>query len=76
MRLAGGVPQRVIEKRRTRRVPSLEDVQGTSHAERGNAGGLGVTGDQSHGLMADRSDGNQQREIGFFRQEAFSELKG
>ena len=76
MRFAGGVSERVIEKRRARWVPCLDDVQRTAHAQGRDAGSFDVTSDQSHGLMADRSDRDKQGDLSFFRQQAFSELRG
>jgi len=67
--LARRVPERVIQKRGARRVDCLGDVQRTTHAEGGNAGSFGVARDQSHGLMADRSHGNEQSDIDLFCQQ-------
>jgi hypothetical protein len=71
---AGGMPEWIIEKRRTWRVHSPCNVQGAAHTQRRDASGFDVPGDQSDGLMADGSHGDAQHRVDLFSQEALGEL--
>jgi len=71
--LAGRVSQRIVQKRGAGRVDGPRNIERTAHAQRGNAGGLDLAGDQSHGLMADRSDRHQEEGIDTVRQETLGE---
>src|SRR5512140_2764403 len=57
VRLAGRVPEGEVEERRAGRVDRPRDVPRARQAERRDPGGLRVPCDQSHGLVADGSNG-------------------
>ena len=75
MGFAGGMPERIIEKRRAWWAHGLRNVQGAAHAQRRDAGGFNVPGDQSNGLMADGSHRDEQHCVDVFSQEALGELR-
>ena len=74
MRLPCCVSEWIIEKRRPWWVHGPSDIQGTTHAQGRNASRFDVPGDQSDGLMADRSYRDEQHGINVFSQETLEEL--
>ena len=71
LRRSGGMPQGVIQKDGPGGINGFGNIDGTAHAKRGNSGGLGAPGNQSHGLMAHRSDRYQENGIDLFGQQPF-----
>lgn len=71
---AGGVSKWIVEKGSARRLDRPGDVVGAAHAQRGQAGGFDVTGNQPHGLMTDRSDRNEQHRIDGLRLQVITQL--
>lgn len=63
MRLARGVPERVVEKRGPWRIHRLRDVQSTGYTQGGNPNRFRLACDQPNGLMTHRSSGHEQRGI-------------
>ena len=53
--LPGGVTQRKIKKSAPGRIHSAHNVMRRAHAQSGKPHSFGMTGNQSHGLMTDRS---------------------
>jgi len=68
------VSQRIIEKRRPWWVHGPGNIQGAAHTQGRNACRLDVPGDQSDGLMADRSHWHEQHGLNVFGQETLKEL--
>ena len=64
-----GMAERIIEKCRTRWVHGLRNIQGAAHAQRRDASRFDLPGDQSNGLMTDRSYRDEQHGIDVFSQE-------
>ncbi len=54
---------RMIDKRRPRRPGFFHDVECRANHERGNAAGFNDVGDETDGLVAKRSIGDEQRQI-------------
>lgn len=75
MRLARGMPQRIIEKRCAWRMHGLRNVQGAAHAQRRDASRFDLSGDQSDGLMTDGSYRDEQHGVNVFSQEMRCELR-
>jgi hypothetical protein len=69
--LARGVAQGKVDEGCPGRSHRARDGEGARHTERGNSGFFELPGDQSDRLMADGSDGNQQRDIGPLVDNAF-----
>src|SRR5215470_14791826 len=69
------VSQRIIEKRRPWWVHSPGNIQSAAHTQGRNASRLDVPGDQSDGLMADRSHWYEQHGLNVFGQETLKELR-
>ena len=69
------MPERIIEERRAWWMHGSGDVQGTAHAQRRDASGFNMPGDQSDGLMADGSDRDKQHSIDVLSQEPLQELR-
>src|SRR5512141_2390422 len=75
-RLAGRVPEGEVEERRAGRVDRPRDVPRARHAERRDPGGLRVPCDQSHGLVADGSNGHQQDGVDAVLEEPGGQTRG
>jgi hypothetical protein len=59
------VAQWIVEEYRTRRIHGLGDGQRTGHADCGNTLRFDCAGDQSDGLVADRSDRDENGDVDF-----------
>jgi len=65
-----------VEERRAGRVDRPGDVPRARHAERRDPGGLRVPCDQSHGLVADGSDRNEQHRVDAVLEEPVGQTGG
>ena len=61
--LSTGIPKGKIHEQEARHATLLDDVPGGPDDNRWNAGGLEVSCDQTHGLVADGSKGNEKGNI-------------
>src|SRR4029079_15979836 len=60
VRLAAGIAEREIAEQEARRAGPFDDVLGGPHDHRRDAVSFEVSGDQTHGLVADGSSRHQQ----------------
>jgi hypothetical protein len=60
---SAGATERVVEEDAAGREHRGGDVAGAGEGHGGDPVGLEVPGDQTHGLMADRSDGHEERGV-------------
>ena len=63
VRRAGGMAERKIGEGAARRVARLQDIERAAQTYRRDAGGFQVTGDQTHGLVANRSHRHQKHGV-------------
>lgn len=76
MGFAGGVAEWEIQEGRPGWIDGSHDVVGRAHAQRRNAGLLGLPGDQSHGLMADGSARHQEGQVRALDKHLFDQAGG
>jgi hypothetical protein len=63
IRLATGIAERKVREHETRHAALLDYVARGADDDRRNSVGLEVPGNQTHGLMTDRSERHQQRNV-------------
>ena len=61
--MAARVAQREIREDETRHAAVLDDVEGGSNDDGGDTVGFQISGDQTHGLVADGSKRGQDRGV-------------
>ena len=62
--MATGITERKVGEYKARHATVFDDVQGRPNDHGRNAVGFEMAGDQTHGLVADRSYGAQYRAVG------------
>jgi hypothetical protein len=62
--VAAGIAQRKVSEEKARHATVFDDVQGRPNDHGRNAVGFEMAGDQTHGLVADRSYGAQDGAVG------------
>ena len=65
-RVSAGVSQREVAENEAGHAAMLHDILGGADDDGGNAVGFEMTGDQTHGLVTDRSKRRQDRRLDLF----------